>query len=73
MRALNQSELSQTLPMTRFQKNTKKALTQLNCEAAPILLTRRGRSVAVLVDLDSYARLETALRLQETYLNRMRD
>jgi prevent-host-death family protein len=49
--------------VTDFTRRSADTLLRLNLEGAPIALTRNGRSVAVLLDVDSYARL---LRARES-------
>lgn len=61
----------QMLPLSVFYKHCAELLARLNAEAAPILLTHKGRSVAVLVDLDTYALLEQARKTQDAYLSRL--
>jgi PHD/YefM family antitoxin component YafN of YafNO toxin-antitoxin module len=41
--------------ITQFLKSRAGTLLRLNAEGSPIALTRKGRSVAVLVDLDTFA------------------
>ena len=45
-----------------FIRDSAGTLGRLNAECAPIALTRKGRSVAVLVDVDTFARMARAPR-----------
>ena len=55
-------ERTGALPVSDLAKKCGDVLMRLNTESEPILLTRRGRSVAVLVDLDTYAMMDKAAR-----------
>lgn len=53
------------VPVTWFVRNEVLALSRVNEEGAPLVLTRKGRSVAVVLDLDTYAWLRRAERRLE--------
>jgi PHD/YefM family antitoxin component YafN of YafNO toxin-antitoxin module len=53
--------------MSWFVRNSARALSKVNAECAPLVLTRRGQSVAIVLDLDTYAWLERAWRLRERF------
>lgn len=54
-------------PISDFRKDSARVLKQLRDDKAPILLTQRGRSVAVLLDLETYERLEYEAGLRASY------
>ena len=55
-------------PVSDFRKSSARTLKRLHQTHSPIILTQRGRSVAVLLDIDSYEELEYARSLRESYL-----
>lgn len=55
-------------PVSDFRKGSAETFKRLRQTHAPIILTQRGRSVAVLLDIDSYEELEYARSLRESYL-----
>ena len=44
-------------PISEFKTRTSKIVEHVQRSRRPVLLTRRGRGVAVLLDLDEYERL----------------
>lgn len=54
-------------PISDFRKDSARVLQQLRDGKEPILLTQRGRSVAVLLDIETYERLEYAANLRAAY------
>lgn len=54
-------------PISDFRKDSAAVLKQLRERKEPILLTQRGRSVAVLLDIESFERLEYAAGLRAAY------
>jgi len=44
-------------PLTDLKTRAGAIVERLRCSRRPVLLTRRGRGVAVLMDLDEYERL----------------
>ena len=47
-------------PISDFRRDSARILKELRSSRAPILLTQRGRSVAVLLDLETYEDMEYA-------------
>jgi prevent-host-death family protein len=45
------------LPLTDLKTSAGRIVHRLRCNRRPMLLTRRGRGVAVLLDLEDYERL----------------
>lgn len=45
-------------PVSDFRKDTAGILKKLNTDRHPIVLTQRGRSIAVILDVETYERLE---------------
>ncbi|MBI5595035.1 MAG: type II toxin-antitoxin system Phd/YefM family antitoxin [Elusimicrobia bacterium] len=54
-------------PISDFRKDSARVLKQLRDRHEPILLTQRGRSVAVLMDLETFERLEYAAGLRAAH------
>lgn len=54
-------------PISDFRKDSARVLKQLRERREPILLTQRGRSVAVLLDVETFERLEYAAGLRSSY------
>jgi antitoxin YefM len=48
----------QIRPVTDFRKNTARLLKQLKEDHQPVILTQRGRGVAVIIDVATYERLD---------------
>lgn len=55
-------------PISDFRKDSARVLKQLRERREPILLTQRGRSVAVLLDVETFERLEYAAGLRAAHL-----
>jgi len=60
-------------PISDFRKDSARVLKFLQERREPILLTQRGRSVAVLLDVETYERLEYAAGLRASYLRGVED
>lgn len=60
-------------PISDFRKDSARVLKFLRERREPILLTQRGRSVAVLLDVETYERLEYASGLRASYLKGVED
>ena len=45
-------------PVSDFRKDTAQLLKKLKQDRHPIVLTQRGRSVAVIIDVETYERLD---------------
>lgn len=54
-------------PISDFRKDSAGVLRQLRERREPILLTQRGRSVAVLLDVETFERLEYAAGLRAAH------
>ena len=54
-------------PISDFRRDSAKVLKLLRDRREPILLTQRGRSVAVLIDVATYERLEYAAYVRASY------
>ena len=60
-------------PISDFRKDSARVLKLLHERREPILLTQRGRSVAVLLDIETYERLEYDSGLRASYLRGVAD
>ena len=60
-------------PVSDFRKATARFLKRLATSHNPIILTQRGRSVAVIVDVDTYQRLEYESRFRASYFRGVKD
>lgn len=60
-------------PISDFRKDSARVLRLLHERREPILLTQRGRSVAVLLDIETYERLEYVSGLRASYLRGVED
>ena len=60
-------------PISDFRKDSAHLLKQLKEKHQPILLTQRGRSVAVLLDVETYEQMEYASYLRASYLRGVED
>lgn len=60
-------------PISDFRKDSARVLKFLQDHREPILLTQRGRSVAVLLDVETYERLEYVAGLRASYLRGVED
>jgi antitoxin YefM len=63
----------QIRPVSDFRKDTAQMLKKLKENHHPIILTQRGRSVAVIVDVDTYESLDYENRLRQAYAEGIRD
>ena len=60
-------------PLSDFRKGSAQIIKRLRQNHSPVILTQRGRSVAVLLDIDAYEELEYVRGLRESCLRGMRD
>ncbi len=60
-------------PISDFRKDTAQILKQLKEKHEPILLTQHGHSVAVLLDIETFERLEYSAHLRASYSRGVRD
>ena len=60
-------------PISDFRKESSRILKELRRKRTPILLTQRGRSVAVLVDIETFEKMEYAAHLRSSYLRGIED
>jgi antitoxin YefM len=60
-------------PVSDFRRDTAQMLKRLKDSHQPIVLTQRGRSVAVILDVETYERLEYEGRLRASYAEGVRD
>lgn len=54
-------------PISDFRKDASRILKRLRESRQPVLLTQRGRSVAVLLDIDTFERMEYDSYLRRSY------
>jgi prevent-host-death family protein len=54
-------------PISDFRRDAAGVLEQLRSKRQPILLTQRGRSVAVLLDIETFEHMDYAFRLRASY------
>ncbi|MEK6543920.1 MAG: type II toxin-antitoxin system Phd/YefM family antitoxin [Elusimicrobiota bacterium] len=54
-------------PISDFRKDSASVLKRLKNNREPILLTQRGRSVAVLLDIETFEKMEYAAHLRASY------
>jgi len=50
--------LKYIVPLTDFRNNVKKYLQELSVHKQPIVLTQHGKSAAVILDAESYQRMQ---------------
>lgn len=63
-----------TESMAEVRKHLADVIDRARRDETPTIITRRGKSEAVLVDIDEYRRLrETAERYEDEWLNRLAD
>ncbi|WP_406396235.1 type II toxin-antitoxin system Phd/YefM family antitoxin [Streptomyces sp. NBC_00887] len=63
-----------TESMAEVRRHLADVIDRARRDATPTIITRRGKSEAVLVDIDEYRRLrEAADRLEDAWLNRLAD
>jgi prevent-host-death family protein len=60
-------------PVSDFRKDLPQFLKKMKEDHHPIILTQRGRSVAVLVDIESYERMEYQGRLRASIARGLKD
>ena len=60
-------------PVSDFRKDAAGILKGLRERHEPIVLTQRGRSVAVLLDMETYDRLEYASHFRSAYAKGVSD
>jgi len=59
------NNLSESIrPVSDFRRDLPQFLKKLQQNRHPIILTQRGRSVAVLIDIESYERLDYESRFR---------
>ncbi|MGW7094520.1 type II toxin-antitoxin system Phd/YefM family antitoxin [Streptomyces sp. NPDC054874] len=60
--------------MAEVRKHLADVIDRARRDGTPTIITRRGKSEAVIVDIDEYRRLrETAERHEDEWLNRLAD
>ncbi|MEV0007504.1 type II toxin-antitoxin system Phd/YefM family antitoxin [Streptomyces sp. NPDC051840] len=60
--------------MAEVRRHLADAIDRARRDDTPTIITRRGRSEAVLVDIDEYRRLRAAAdQLEDDWLNRLAD
>ncbi len=63
-----------TESMAEVRKHLADVIDRARRDETPTIITRRGKSEAVLVDIDEYRRLrEVAERYEDEWLNRLAD
>ncbi|MFH9294028.1 type II toxin-antitoxin system Phd/YefM family antitoxin [Streptomyces sp. NPDC017520] len=63
-----------TESMAEVRKHLADVIDRARRDETPTIITRRGKSEAVIVDIDEYRRLrETAERYEDEWLNRLAD
>lgn len=63
-----------TACMAEVRKHLADVIDRARCDGTPTIITRRGKSEAVIVDVDAYRRLrEAAERYEDAWLNRLAD
>ncbi len=60
-------------PVSDFRKDLQQFLKKLNEDHHPIILTQRGRSVAVLIDIESYERMDYESRFRASFHRGLKD
>jgi antitoxin YefM len=60
-------------PISDFRKGSSQVIKQLQDKKEPILLTQRGRSVAVLLDIETFELMEEAAQLRASYQRGIND
>ena len=60
-------------PVSDFRKDLPQFLKKMKEDHSPIILTQRGRSVAVLIDIESYERMEYESQFRASYHRGLRD
>lgn len=54
---MNNKEIQKTFSLTDFRTQTSKVMKEVKNEQGPIYLTRYGKRVAVLLNIDYYEKL----------------
>ncbi len=60
-------------PISDFRKSSAFFLKKLKQERNPIILTQRGRTIAVLLDIDTYEQLEYERDFRASYFRGIKD
>ena len=60
-------------PISDFRKASAQMIKKLQEQHHPIILTQRGRSVAVILDVDTYERLEYEKSFRDSYFQGVKD
>lgn len=60
-------------PISDFRKSAAAFIKKLKQEHSPIILTQRGRSIAVLLDIDTYEQLEYERHFRHSYFQGIKD
>ena len=60
-------------PISDFRKDSSKIIKELRKNREPILLTQRGRSIAVLLDIETFEQMEQAAQIRTSYLRGVED
>lgn len=60
-------------PISDFRKDSSNILKALQKTKGPIVLTQRGRSVAVLLDMDTFEQMEYAAHVRASYFRGVED
>ena len=60
-------------PVSDFRKSSAQILKKLKENHLPLILTQRGRSVAVMLDIDTYQKLEYESSLKASYFRGLDD
>lgn len=60
-------------PVSDFRKALPQFLKRLKEDRHPLILTQRGRSVAVLIDVDTYEQLEYQSQLRASHARGLQD
>ncbi len=60
-------------PISDFRMDSSRILKELQKTRSPILLTQRGRAVAVLIDIETYEKMEYTAELRAAYFRGLED
>ena len=60
-------------PISDFRKESSRIIRDLKKNREPILLTHRGRSVAVLLDVQTFEEMDRAAQLRASFLKGIED
>jgi len=61
-------KIPEIVPVSDFRRDTATVLQKLQASQDPVVLTQRGRSVAVLQSVDAYERIQRDLALARALL-----